>query len=74
MDRPRARGLTRKAAASQQPELRVVIFNTYGQKVFQAQPYTNSWDGGGLPEGVYYYQLQNQQGKAVKKGAITLVR
>jgi|GEM_PF-747850 len=58
----------------QQPELRVLIFNMYGQQVFQAQPYTNSWDGLGLPEGIYYYQMQNQHGKAVKKGAITLVR
>jgi gliding motility-associated-like protein len=58
----------------QQPELRVLIFNLYGQQVFQAQPYTNSWDGAGLPEGIYYYQMQNPQGKPVKKGAITLVR
>jgi len=58
----------------QQPELQVLIFNVYGQKVYQAQPYTNSWDGAGLPEGVYYYQMQNQQGKPFKKGAITLVR
>jgi gliding motility-associated-like protein len=58
----------------QQPELRVRIFNGYGQQVYQAQPYTNSWDGGGLPDGVYYYQMQNQQGKPIKKGAITLVR
>jgi gliding motility-associated-like protein len=58
----------------QQPELKVYIFNKYGQRVFQAQPYTNSWDGGGLPDGVYYYQVQNPEGKPVKKGAITLVR
>ena len=58
----------------QQPELRVLIFNMYGQKVYQAQPYTNSWDGAGLPEGVYYYQMQNTQGKPVKKGSLTLVR
>jgi gliding motility-associated-like protein len=58
----------------QQPQLRVLIFNGYGQRVFQAQPYTNSWDGGGLPDGVYYYQVQNPEGKPVKKGAITLVR
>lgn len=58
----------------QQPELRVLIFNVYGQTVFQAQPYNNSWDGAGLPEGVYYYQLQNPQGKSVKKGSLTLVR
>jgi gliding motility-associated-like protein len=58
----------------QQPQLRVRIFNVYGQQVFQAQPYTNSWDGAGLPEGVYYFQMQNEQGKSVTKGAITLVR
>jgi gliding motility-associated-like protein len=58
----------------QQPELQVLIFNGYGQRVYQAQPYTNSWDGGGLPDGVYYYQMQNPEGKPVKKGAITLVR
>ena len=58
----------------QQPELRVLIFNSHGQRVFQAQPYTNSWDGAGLPDGVYYYQVQNQEGKPLQKGAITLVR
>jgi gliding motility-associated-like protein len=58
----------------QQPTLQVRIFNGYGQQVFQAQPYTNSWDGAGLPDGVYYYQMQNLEGKPVKKGAITLVR
>ncbi len=38
----------------------LVVFNRWGQKVFEASNYSNQWDGGRLPDGVYYYILRCQ--------------
>lgn len=39
----------------------LVIFNSYGQIIYQASPYNNDWDatynGGKIPDGTYYYIL-----------------
>lgn len=59
---------------------KLVIFSTTGGIVFeQSANYNNDWDGtlGGsqLPEGVYYYFLQdNNNSKNTYKGTITLKR
>jgi gliding motility-associated-like protein len=34
------------------------VFNRWGQIVYDQTGYRNDWDGGGLPEGVYYYVLR----------------
>lgn len=43
------------------PENELVIFNSYGQVIYQASPYDNSWDatfgGSVVPDGTYYYIL-----------------
>lgn len=39
---------------------KLVVVNRWGQKVFEATNYDNSWDGGTLPDGVYYYILRCQ--------------
>lgn len=43
------------------PQNEIVIFNGYGQVIYQASPYNNDWDAtyGGtiLPDGTYYYVL-----------------
>jgi hypothetical protein len=36
----------------------LVIFNRYGQKVYEADNYNNDWDGSDLKDGVYFYILQ----------------
>ncbi len=36
----------------------LVIYNRWGRKVYEASNYQNSWDGGGLNNGVYYYVLK----------------
>jgi gliding motility-associated-like protein/uncharacterized repeat protein (TIGR01451 family) len=59
-----------------------MIFNRWGNKVFEASPYTNTWDGqsgmgmtiGGndLPVGTYFYVLDLSDGTPVYKGTIYL--
>jgi hypothetical protein len=35
----------------------VIIYNRWGLKVYEAQPYLNDWDAEGMDEGVYYYVI-----------------
>lgn len=59
-----------------------VIYNRWGNKVFEAAPYQNTWDGksseglqvGGdqLPVGTYFYVLDLKDGTPVFKGTIYL--
>ena len=58
------------------------IFDRWGNKVFEASPYKNEWDGkakmgirvGGddLPVGTYFYLLDLKDGTPVYKGTIYL--
>lgn len=58
------------------------VYNRWGQLVYQADNYDNSWEGTSqtgtrLPEGPYYYVLEytDIEGKRVQaKGSITLLR
>ncbi len=58
----------------------LVVFSRWGDIVFQAQPYTNNWDGSGpngkiVPQGTYYYVLRLNLGEGVVyKGDITVLR
>jgi len=50
------------------PDNRLVIFNRWGSRVFEASPYRNDWDGnsnGGvrLPAGSYFYSLDLGDGQ-----------
>jgi gliding motility-associated-like protein/uncharacterized repeat protein (TIGR01451 family) len=66
------------------PENSIVIFNRWGNKVYEADPYINTWDGrsirglrvGGdeLPTGTYFYVLDLGDGTPVFKGTIYLNR
>lgn len=61
-----------------------LVYNRWGNKVFEANPYTNTWDGksdGGLsvggdqlPVGTYFYVLDLGDGTPVYKGTIYLNR
>jgi gliding motility-associated-like protein/uncharacterized repeat protein (TIGR01451 family) len=66
------------------PKNTFVIFNRWGNKVFEASPYQNTWDGrsmfglrvGGneLPIGTYFYVLDLKDGSSIFKGTIYLNR
>ncbi|MBL7932592.1 MAG: gliding motility-associated C-terminal domain-containing protein [Bacteroidia bacterium] len=61
----------------------LLVFNRWGNKVYEKKNYDNSWDGsseagftlgkGKLPDGIYYYILQFQdQSKDIHKGFIVM--
>ncbi|MFM9950860.1 MAG: gliding motility-associated C-terminal domain-containing protein, partial [Saprospiraceae bacterium] len=57
----------------------LIIFNRWGDRVFQAAPYNNDWNGrsqnGDLPAGVYYYVLKVKlEQEFVKFGNISIFR
>lgn len=55
----------------------LIIHNRWGQKVFESQQSNISWDGGNLPDGTYYFQLEAEfcQGNPIKKtGFVKLVK
>ncbi|MFA4864167.1 MAG: gliding motility-associated C-terminal domain-containing protein, partial [Bacteroidales bacterium] len=37
-----------------------IVYNRWGEKVFEEANYSGSWDGGKLPDGVYFYILKCQ--------------
>ncbi len=66
------------------PNNNFTIFNRWGDKIFEANPYKNTWDGscskglrmGGdaLPTGTYFYVIDLGDGSKIIKGTIYLNR
>ncbi|MBR9921941.1 MAG: T9SS type B sorting domain-containing protein [Bacteroidetes bacterium] len=62
------------------PEARIVIFNRWGDTVYEAQPYQNDWrgtnmEGQDLPQGTYYYVLLLDVGESeIVRGDVTIIR
>ena len=66
------------------PENTIIIFNRWGNKVFEASPYNNDWDGinmfgitiGGnqLPEGTYFYIIKLTDDMKVVKGYVYITK
>ena len=53
----------------------LVIFDRWGRKVFEAQPYQNDWDGGKNADGTYFYILElNDENNKVFKGNVTILK
>lgn len=54
----------------------LVIFNRWGNKVYDAIDYNNDWDGANLSDGTYFYVLkcQGELGEDIFKGAVTILR
>lgn len=62
------------------PENEMIIFNRWGNVVYQSKPYLNDWGGTNeagktLPQGTYYYvlRLNLAQGEIIK-GEVTVLR
>ncbi|WP_173003154.1 Ig-like domain-containing protein [Chitinophaga sp. SYP-B3965] len=58
------------------PGSALVVYNRWGNIVYQSKDYQNQWNGSGLNEGTYYYTLEvkTPQGVRVFKGWIELLR
>ena len=60
------------------PGNRLEVFDRYGNSVFEANNYDNSWDGtsngGQLPNGTYFYILNLGDGSEPSKGWLQIIR
>ena len=60
------------------PNVRVEVFNRYGQLVFESKGYTKPWDGTmngkSLPFGTYYYVIEPGNGRKPVTGYVTLIK
>lgn len=52
----------------------ILIFDRWGDKVYENTYYQNEWNGGDLPSGVYYYILTGGDCIAQKKGTLSILR
>lgn len=57
------------------PNNSVVVFNAYGQIIFEASPYNNNWDisADNIPDGTYFYTVITKPNTPPAKGALTIV-
>jgi gliding motility-associated-like protein len=60
------------------PNVRVQVFNRYGQLVFESKGYSKPWDGTmngkSLPFGTYYYVIEPGNGRNPVTGYVTLIK
>jgi len=60
------------------PQCGVEIYDQTGNKIYEAKPYNNDWQGTSngqpIPDGVYYYVIRCDGEGLVKSGSITLLR
>jgi len=60
------------------PDCSIEIFDQTGNRIYEAQPYLNDWDGtskgSDVPNGVYYFVIKCGGSEIVKSGSITLLR
>jgi gliding motility-associated-like protein len=52
----------------------LTVFDRWGQRVYHDNDYQNTWDGGDIPSGVYYYTLIGGECIDRKNGALTIFR
>ncbi len=50
------------------------IYNRWGKSVYHSTDYRNTWNGGNLSAGVYYYDLHHRCPGITYKGALTIIR
>ena len=42
------------------------VYSRWGQRVYQSADYHNDWNGGNLPDGIYYFLLRDADGRRQK--------
>ncbi|MEP4136209.1 MAG: LamG-like jellyroll fold domain-containing protein [Cyclobacteriaceae bacterium] len=52
----------------------VSIFNRAGRKIVELENYQNTWDGGGLEAGTYYYSIYEPCSTTLFKGWVSILR
>ncbi len=52
---------------------KVRIFNRWGQVVFEANNYRNTWDGRNVPDGTYFYEVVVEGGEGPFTGHLTIL-
>lgn len=59
------------------PGSRLLIFNRWGETVYESKDYKNNWDGQGQPVGTYFYVFYPNDPSnklKVQKGYVTILR
>jgi len=58
------------------PQNELIVYNRWGKKVYDQAPYTNEWDGNGMPDGVYYYIFRYKKRDTAYQfdGTVTIMR
>lgn len=53
----------------------LVVYNRNGNEVFECNNCTNNWDGGGLPDGVYFYvfKWEGEYSNGQEQGNVTIL-
>ena len=52
----------------------LLVFNRTGGQVARLAPLGSYWDGGNLPDGVYWWTLQDFSGQEIRSGGLTIRR
>ena len=55
------------------PDNKVMIFNRFGDKIYEVKGYANTWTGEGYPNGTYYYVIIFDKSSKIYKGTITVI-
>lgn len=56
------------------PNNHLVIYNRWGQNVFEADNYQNNWNGGGHSDGTYFFILKVDNLDTTYRGFITILK
>ncbi|GAA0564852.1 hypothetical protein GCM10009415_54320 [Chitinophaga japonensis] len=52
---------------SRYTNVRIEIYNRWGNQVYRSDNYSNDWDGAGLSQGIYYYVLKVRDAAGAEK-------
>lgn len=55
-------------------QYRMLVYNRSGAEVLDMSPVVPTWDGGTLPDGVYWWKLLNENGRRTLSGGLTIRR